>query len=55
MTYQSASPLRGTISIVTGYVQRPGERIDPPPGFRGKGVPFENRLGCVTRFFVLTR
>ena len=42
------------ITVSTAYVPRPGEETQPPPGFRGKGVPFAGPVPGSTRFWLST-
>lgn len=43
------------VSVGTYYLPRPGEaRPEPPPGFRGKGIPFDLHQNGKTRFLVVT-
>ena len=42
------------ITVSTAYVPRPGEDVRPPPGFRGKAVPFAEPVPGSTRFWLIT-
>ena len=44
------------VTLSTYYVARPGEENQqPPPGYRGKGVPFEHEVNGKLRYWLITR
>ena len=49
------SPTGGLVTVSTIYVAREEDQdVQPPPGFRGKGVPFEERIDGKSRFWIMT-
>ena len=50
------SPDGAWVTFSTVYQPRPQEDVpEPPPGYRGKGVPFENAVDGNLRFWLITR